>query len=332
MASNRALKSLAGALAMLPTALAGFDAGSKSNVAVYWGQNSFGQGSGPNVQERLAHYCQNTDIDIIPIAFLNGLAPPEINFSNASDNCTTFPEDPSLQDCPQIGEDIATCQEAGKTIILSMGGATYSGGGFTSEEDATAAAQNLWAMFGPEQEGSDVLRPFGSASVDGFDYDFESATTNMVPFGVELRRLMDEATAAGDKPYYITAAPQCPFPDEANNEALDGGVFFDFIMIQFYNNFCGINSFVPGQEEQATFNVQTWDDWAASTSLNPDVKIMLGVPANQGAGGGYTEGEALASAIEWSGRFTSFGGVMMWDVSQLYANEGFLENVVGALG
>lgn len=39
MASTRSLASLAGALAVLPTALAGFDAGSKSNVAVYWGKN-----------------------------------------------------------------------------------------------------------------------------------------------------------------------------------------------------------------------------------------------------------------------------------------------------
>lgn len=229
-------------------------------------------------------------------------------------------------------EDIKSCQDAGKTIILSIGGETYAEGGFSNEEDAKAAAQNVWDMFGPEQEGSDVLRPFGSAAVDGFDYDFESATTNMVPFGVELRRLMDEATSGGDKPYYITAAPQCPYPDQANREALDGGVFFDFIMIQFYNNNCGINSYVPGQESQTNFNIQTWDDWAASTSLNPDVKIMLGIPANEGAGAGYTSGEALASAIEYSKGYTSFAGVMMWDMSQLYANDGFLEEVVGSLG
>ena len=213
-----------------------------------------------------------------------------------------------------------------------MGGATYSGGGFGSADAATKSAQNLWAMFGPKQDGSDVLRPFGEAAVDGFDYDFESATANMVPFGVELRRLMDEATAGGDKPYYITAAPQCVYPDAANREALDGGVFFDFIMIQFYNNYCGVFSYVPGQEEQTSFNMATWDDWAKSTSLNPDVKIMLGIPAAQGAGGGYTEGETLAGAIKYSQGFSSFGGVMMWDMSQLYSNAGFLDQVVSALG
>ena len=230
-------------------------------------------------------------------------------------------------------EDINTCQANGKIIILSMGGATYSGGGFESADAATEAARNLWATFGPEQSGTNVLRPFGSAVIDGFDYDFESATSNMVPFGQELRRLMDEATAGGDKHFYMTAAPQCPYPDQANGEALAaGGVFFDFIMIQFYNNYCGVQSYVPGAEQQNNFNMATWDAWAASTSVNPDVKILLGIPANTGAGAGYTEGEALASAIGYSKQYASFGGVMMWDMSQLYANEGFLGEVVGSLG
>lgn len=228
-------------------------------------------------------------------------------------------------------EDIATCQANGKTIILSMGGATYSEGGFATPELATTTAQTIWAMFGPEQPDSGVLRPFGSAVVDGFDYDFESATTNMVPFGVELRRLMDESTSGGDKPYYIAAAPQCPYPDHANEEALDGNVFFDMIFIQFYNNYCGVNSFIEGAAEQNNFNFNTWDDWAANVSLNPNVKVLLGIPANEGAGGGYTEGTKLAGAIEWSKQFASFGGVMMWDMSQLYANEGFFEEVLASL-
>lgn len=212
-----------------------------------------------------------------------------------------------------------------------MGGATYTEGGFPSAEEATASAQNIWAMFGPEQPDSTVLRPFGSAVVDGFDYDFESTTTNMVPFGVELRRLMDEATAGGDKPYYITAAPQCPYPDLANQDALAGNVFFDFIMIQFYNNACGVNAYVEGSDTQTVFNIAIWDEWAHNVSLNPAVKILLGIPANTGAGAGYTEGTALAGAIDYSEKLESFGGVMMWDMSQLYANEGFLEEVAGSL-
>uniref|UniRef100_A0A0B7K7H2 Chitinase n=1 Tax=Bionectria ochroleuca TaxID=29856 RepID=A0A0B7K7H2_BIOOC len=229
--SLRSLASAVGLLAALPLALAGFSSTSKSNIAVYWGQNSYGQGSGPYVQERLSYYCQT------------------MNFANAGDNCTTFPEDPSLLDCPQIEEDIISCQAAGKTIILSLGGATYSGGGFSSSTDA----------------------------------------------------------------------------------ALAGGVAFDFIMIQFYNNACGVTSFVQGATTQPAFNFDVWDTWARQTSKNPNVKVMLGVPANTGAGAGYAEGAQLSAAIKYSAQFDSFGGVMMWDMSQLYANSGFLDQVTGAL-
>lgn len=217
--------------------------------------------------------------------------------------------------------------------MLSIGGATYTEGGFTSAAAATTAAQNVWAMFGPDDSPSTTNRPFGSAVVDGFDFDFESTTRNMASFGQELRVLMDDATAAGDKAYYLSAAPQCPYPDAADNEMLDGAVYFDWIQIQFYNNYCGIQSYVPGAAAQYNFNFDTWDDWAQTTSANPDVKILLGIPANTGAAGsGYTTGSTLAAVVEYSETFGSFGGVMMWDMSQLWENTGFLAGVVADLG
>lgn len=216
--------------------------------------------------------------------------------------------------------------------MLSIGGATYTEGGFTTAAAATTAAQNVWAMFGPDTSPS-TNRPFGTAIVDGFDFDFESTTQNMAAFGQELRALMDVATAAGDKAYYLSAAPQCPYPDAADNEMLAGAVYFDFIQIQFYNNYCGVQSYVAGAAAQNNFNFATWDTWAHTVSANPDVKILLGIPANSGAAGsGYTTGSTLAAAIAYSETFASFGGVMMWDMSQLWANSGFLAGVVADLG
>ena len=76
----------------------------------------------------------------------------------------------------------------------------------------------------------------------------------------------------------------------------------------------------------------TWDDWAHDTSKNPNVKVLLGIPANTGAAGsGYTSGSALAGAIDYAKGYSSFGGVMMWDMSQLYANTGFLAEVTADL-
>ena len=50
--------------AQLNGAMAAFDPSSINNIAVYWGQNSFGASSGSAEQQPLATYCANTDIDV----------------------------------------------------------------------------------------------------------------------------------------------------------------------------------------------------------------------------------------------------------------------------
>ena len=181
-------------------------------------------------------------------------------------------------------------------------------------------------MFGPA--GANIDRPFGNAVVDGFDFDFEATTNNIAAFGSELRSLMDANTS---KKFYLSAAPQCVYPDAADGPALGGEVSFDFVMIQFYNNYCGADNYTPGTATQNAFNFNVWDTWAHQTSKNPNVKCLLGIPANTGAGGGYVSGSQLQSVISYSKQYTSFGGVMMWDMSQLYANSGFLGSVVADL-
>ena len=219
----------------------------------------------------------------------------------------------------------------GKQIVLSIGGATYSEGGFQSSDAAVAAAQQVWETYGPQQSGSSALRPFDDAVVDGFDFDFESTVSNMVPFGNTLRSLMDAETS---KKYYLTAAPQCPYPDSADHEILDStGVSIDIVWIQFYNNYCGVQSYVDGASQQNNFNYEQWDTWATTVSKNKDVKLMLGVPAGQtAAGSGYLSADALKPVINYVKQFDSFAGVMMWDASQEAANQGFLSGVKADLG
>ncbi|KAL6405636.1 aminotransferase class III [Ilyonectria robusta] len=178
---------------------------------------------------------------------------------------------------------IIACQQVyGKTILLSIGGATYGQGGFQSAEEASSAAHAVWEMFGPVSPTGSGSRPFGSAVVDGFDFDFESAVSNMPTFGSELRRLMDQSTATSGKRFYLSAAPQCPFPDVYNQELL-GAVEFDFVMIQFYNNYCGLDSFAPGSATQTSFNFDVWDNWARNSSRKSNTKAMIGIPAAPGA-------------------------------------------------
>ncbi|KAE8380833.1 glycoside hydrolase superfamily [Aspergillus bertholletiae] len=366
---NTSLLALAMAVASLGGAYAKLDLSSTSNVVVYWGQDSL-KGKGELAQQPLGYYCNDETIDVIVLAFLmtiNGLGgAPEIDFSNANDNCTTF-DGTNLLNCPQIGADINTCQEKGKTILLSIGGATYSEGGFQSESAAKAGADLLWETFGPPTVQNTILnasyhkgasrhsngrfnrlnrfnstsihaananstairRPFGNATIDGFDFDFEASVKNTAPFANRLRELSDTDKS---KTYYLTAAPQCPYPDAADKDILDGPVSVDAVFVQFYNNWCGVNSFSPGHATQSSFNFEQWDNWAKTVSQNKDVKVLLGVPANTTAAStGYIPASDLEPVIAYSKSFGSFGGVMMWDVSQAYGNPGFLDDVKGAL-
>ncbi|KAJ5454694.1 uncharacterized protein N7458_005650 [Penicillium daleae] len=273
--------------------------------------------------------------NVIQLAFLTVIngegGAPEVNFANSGNTCTVF-DGTALLDFPTIGKDIVTCQGLGKTILLSIGGATYSEGGFSSADAAVAGAQLVWETFGPVSSDSSVNRPFGDAIVDGFDFDFESTVENMPAFANELRTLFAQDTS---KTYYLTAAPQCPYPDAADSPMLDGSVYFDAIWVQFYNNYCGINTFVAGSTTQVDFNFETWNTWATTVSLNPDVKVFLGIPGGTTAAGtGYESASAIASIVDYikDQEYSSFGGVMLWDASQVYANDGFLSGIASALG
>ncbi|KAF2181290.1 glycoside hydrolase family 18 protein [Zopfia rhizophila CBS 207.26] len=314
---------------------AGLNTKSSNNIAVYWGQNSYGRVSGSFAQQRLSYYCASTNIDIILIAFLtrfNGIGTqPELNFASSGDRCTVF-DSTGLFHCPEINEDIEACQsEYNKTILLSIGGATYTEGGFGSSSAAIETANKLWAMFGPSQPSSTTLRPFGNSSIDGFDFDFESTVTNIVPFAQQLRSSMDSTSAITGKKYLLTACPQCPYPDLVNKDMLNGGAVFDAVFIQFYNNFCGLNRFPFGVDENH-FNFLKWDEWAKSVSRNKKVKVFIGIPANTGAAGsGYVDLRSLALVLDYVSTFSSFGGITIWDASQAWANEGFVAGLADKL-
>lgn len=232
----------------------------------------------------------------------------------------------------QVGKDIVTCQGMGKTILLSIGGATFTENALSSSDIATTAAKNVWAAFGPKQSGSSTTRPFGDAVVDGFDFDIETPNlSNMDVFAGELRTLMDAETS---KKYYLTAAPQCPYPDQNDKSFLQGQVAFDAVFVQFYNNECGVSAFTKGSSTQSVFNMATWDKWASETSKNKDVKVFVGVPGSTAAASvtSYVDSATLAEIITYSKTFKSFGGIMAWDMVTIVGNTGYLSAISKALG
>lgn len=92
-------------------------------------------------------------------------------------------------------------------------------------------------MFGPRQPNSQVLRPFGQASVDGFDFDFEGPNLHSIAFADQMRQLMNGHTRGTGRKFYLSAAPQCAYPEVWMKEIMEGA-YLDLIFVQFYNNYC----------------------------------------------------------------------------------------------
>ncbi|KAK0480304.1 glycoside hydrolase family 18 protein [Armillaria novae-zelandiae] len=294
-----------------------FDMSRTDNVAVYYGQNSYGATSSVQSlwQQNLAFYCQDDTIDTFPLAFLTVFFGtdnlPEINLAstcNSVDN-SVF-SGTSLANCQFMASDIKTCQAAGKVITLSLGGATGAAT-FSSDSQAEEFAQTIWDLF---LGGSSSTRPFGDAVLDGIDLDIEGGgSTGFVAFVNKIRSLSSGAS----KKYYVTAAPQCVFPDAYLGSVLNSAEF-DAIYVQFYNNWCGLQNYANAN----AWNFATWDNWAKNTSPNPNVKVYIGAPASStAAGSGYVDAATLANiATQTRNQYSSFGGVMFWDASQAYAN------------
>ncbi|TLD19688.1 hypothetical protein PspLS_09401 [Pyricularia sp. CBS 133598] len=314
------------ALAALGAVDARLNLASQDNVATYWGQAPTQQG--------LAYYCKSDQVDMIPLAFLNYINTPNIHFTNVENRCSKF-AGTNIFNCPEIESDIKTCQSLNKTITLSIGGATYSEGGFATADLASAAADKIWAMFGPpgDNKGPSVYRPFGSASIDGFDLDFETTqTSNLLPFARRLRKLIDDANSNSkdSRKFLLTAAPQCVYPDLPMDSMLSSDVAFDLVMVQFYNNVCGADAFTAGSSKQSAFNFATWEDWAKAN--NRKTKVFVGVPgASTAAGTGYVNATDLKGIVEYSKKYSTFAGIMIWDIAQVWSNTGFLDAVSKSL-
>ena len=277
----------------------GFDANSNSNVAVYWGQNSGGS------QGRLADYCASNAVDIVVLSFLYVFPyPMQLNFANACGGSYT---EEGVLHCSTIGQDIQTCQSLGKKVLLSLGGATGTYG-FNDDSTAVEFATTLWELFG-NGKGT-AGRPFDGAVVDGFDFDIENhSQTGYVALVAALRKLFATDTS---KQYYISASPQCVYPDASVGNMLENSDI-DFAFIQFYNNWCNLGP---------NFNWNVWDDFAKNISPNKNIKMFIGLPGNSAsAGTGYLEPSSVSQYLTSDIlQNPNFGGVSLWDASSAWDN------------
>ncbi|CAA2934977.1 acidic endochitinase-like [Olea europaea subsp. europaea] len=175
-------------------------------------------------------------------------------------------------------------------ILSELIGEAAGGYTLSSSQDARDLATYLWNNF---LGGKSSSRPLGNAVLDGIDFDIEGGTSQH----------WDEL--ARSKKVYLTAAPQCPFPDAWVGGALKTGLF-DYVWVQFYNN-------PPCQYASGDISnlKKAWKEWILSI---PATKIFLGLPAApDAAGSGFIPVADLTStvlpAIKGS---TKYGGVMLW--------------------
>ncbi|MCJ1229236.1 hypothetical protein MMC12_005901 [Toensbergia leucococca] len=332
-----------------------FNPSANTNLAVYWGQ-------GPN-QKRLAHFCEDSDIDIISIAFVN-LFPdqdhggyPGTNFGNQCGsetyNNTDGTPSPLLSNCPTIGPDISYCQAVGKKILLSLGGAYPTNYELNNDESAVEFATFLWGAFGPKKEEWTGPRPFGEASVDGFDLDIESVITpepadlsyQYRGYATMIDTLRGFYALEDVKEYYISGAPQCIVPDAHLANAIENS-WFDFLFVQFYNTpQCSARAFFNhtygaygGPSTDISFD--SWVHFVQRSSKNSEAKVYLGLPAAPNVTYDApmyiepTEAQILIQTFQC--KYPNiFGGVMVYEATysedypvdgKSYADEQFVDN------
>ncbi|KAE7999419.1 hypothetical protein FH972_003852 [Carpinus fangiana] len=179
--------------------------------------------------------------------------------------------DPASNGCTGLSSDIKACQNQGIKVMLSIGGGADS-------------------------------RPLGDAVLDGIDFDIEGGTSQHWD---ELAKALSEFSQ--QKKVYLTAAPQCPFPDAWLGTALDTGLF-DYVWIQFYNN-------APCEYSGNADNLKSY--WNNQWTTIQAGQIFLGLPAApEAAGSGYIPSDVLNNDVLPSIKGSSkYGGVMLWSRS-----------------
>ncbi|WRX11578.1 Glycoside hydrolase family 18 [Theobroma cacao] len=247
-------------------------------ISTYWGQN-VSEGT-------LKEACDTGIYDIINIAFLNVFGGGRTPSMNLAGHC-----DPPSGTCVIFGEQIRYCQRLGIKVLLSLGGAigTY---GLTSKDDAQSVADYLWETFLP---GRTSPGPLGDATLDG--------ASNL--YYDDLVRFLKEKSES----VYLSAAPQCPFPDYHLGPAIDTGLF-DAVGVQFYNN-------PPCQYHDGIFDdlIKSWNQWTTSINVT---NILMGLPAAEDAApaGGYiTVGNLTSYVLPVIKKSAKYGGVMLWSRS-----------------
>lgn len=121
------------------------------------------------------------------------------------------------------------------------------------------------------------------------------------------------SSPASTKQFYLSSAPQCPFPDASNPLPLI--LQCDFVFVQFYNNPpCEIGSSGFGA------SVKQWSEALAKSPRDVKPRLYIGAPGWAAAGSSAYAGiggpKGMGKVVEKVGGIgvgkEALGGVMFW--------------------
>ncbi|KAK4169195.1 glycoside hydrolase superfamily, partial [Cladorrhinum sp. PSN259] len=308
-----------------------FNPRSVSNVVVYYGQSE------ATTRISLGTLCEDPNVDIMVLGFITAITAegsnyPRLQLQSPIPGVLTplmAVQATGLLYYASLETDIQTCQSRyGKKILLSIGGAT-SNLVLRNDAHAIAFANTLWALFGPTGYVPNGLRPFGQAVVDGFDLDKNDgqpaffgtfATALRASFGVDLT-----------KDYFLSAAPQCIYPDPSVPQNYLSQC--NFVWPQFFNNLaCEVGS--AGFLDSVFQWSRTLGDGIVPMrdSSAFRTRLLIGIPGWLQAApltfvklGGVRGVQLLATQLRQLTGLVNLGGLMIWDGPQ------GLENIADGL-
>ena len=130
-------------------------------------------------------------------------------------------------------------------------------------------------------------------------------------------------SADASKSYYLSAAPQCPMPDQSIPvEALH---LCDWVWVQFYNN----GKCNHGAGSTFTDSVSQWSQNLSGSNA----KLYVAAIASGNQGSGFIDADALAAEAAEVKKMglANFGGYALWDASLAIQAGGMHTKVRAAL-
>ncbi|KAK7283584.1 hypothetical protein RIF29_13196 [Crotalaria pallida] len=261
-------------------------------ISVYWGQHKDDETEGTLKETCDSGYYKIVILESL-IVYDDGQT-PTLNLANHCGPLTT--------PCSQLEETIKHCQDLGIKVFLSIGlNQTPKLASSNSSSSDDASVTKVLANYLLENFLSGNPGPLGSVFLDGIDIADVVATKNLQ--WDELVKAISEFTS--ERKIYLSAAPQCVYPDYYLGAAIQTGLF-DYIWVEFfYQNPSCIYS-----DGSAASLIKEWKRW---TSGVPNSKIFLGVTATKEIAG-YIAPDVLKSDVLPTIRGSSnYGGVMVWD-------------------